>query len=591
MLVVEHIFNNTIEYRYERGVLLYRVVCLFYGFLWLYPSPRSQSTSVYITSISLHIANINGLFASRPRIPDGLAGCVSMTDISTILPHFPIGQYANLVPALEKHHVVTSDLLTLDIADLGKRTQLPLLDIKRLCNAVVEALHRDLGVAPGSVEGSASGLKTDGPDNRQPAKARSPKPNLQLRNSHHTLASKWRSISTLDPEMDRALGGGIPTGYISEITGESGAGKTQFLFSLLLAVQLPPPLGLGRPAMYISTEAALNTRRLLQILANNPVLQKASTDGCRPSLDGVLSVKTPDLEVQDQILHYQVPVEVERRNIGIIVLDSVAANYRAEFERGTSTRQSGGSNMAARSNHLVRLGMLLRNLAQKYNLAVVVSNQVADRFASVNSPAVPVWRQPVSHLPLQSQESPLASRSRPVAASAAADRRPFSAPLSSPTPGTLPGSGMAEPPPSLFAPPPPPPPHDMPAAGLGPPALLLDHQQRWFTGWGDDPDPSSFLSSGSSSLKTPSLGLVWSTQLAVRIALLRRPLYRTSRVDEDDASVIRSWRRWMKVVFAPHAPSSGAGVEGAVEFEILAAGLQGLKKDSRGKGKKERDEK
>src|SRR5690606_29343826 len=77
----------------------------------------------------------------------------------------------------------------------------------------------------------------------------------------------WPSlISTLDPDLDAALGGGIPTGRITEFAGESGAGKTQFLLSLCLAVQLPPPRGLARQALYISTESGLSTSRLAQML-------------------------------------------------------------------------------------------------------------------------------------------------------------------------------------------------------------------------------------------------------------------------------------------------------------------------------------
>ncbi|PYH81484.1 hypothetical protein BO82DRAFT_354513 [Aspergillus uvarum CBS 121591] len=52
--------------------------------------------------------------------------------------------------------------------------------------------------------------------------------------------------------------------------------------------------------------------------------------------------------------------------------------------------------------------------------------------------------------------------------------------------------------------------------------LSLVHQQRFFTGWGDTPqslfpgyDPGLWRSTS----KTPTLGLVWSTQIACRIAL------------------------------------------------------------------------
>lgn len=44
----------------------------------------------------------------------------------------------------------------------------------------------------------------------------------------------------------------------------------------------------------------------------------------------------------------------------------------------------------------------------------------------------------------------------------------------------------------------------------------------------------------------------------------------------------------MKVVFAPHAASSGPGVQDAVEFEIKGEGLAAVKK--KGKGVDEGDE-
>ena len=37
--------------------------------------------------------------------------------------------------------------------------------------------------------------------------------------------------------------------------------------------------------------------------------------------------------------------------------------------------------------------------------------------------------------------------------------------------------------------------------------------------------------------------------------------------------MLRKWRRWMKVVFAPHVAASGPGVQGAVEFEIRGMGI------------------
>ncbi|KAL2129340.1 hypothetical protein VTI74DRAFT_7922 [Chaetomium olivicolor] len=548
-----------------------------------------------------------------------------MTDLLRVLPTFPIGQFARLIPSLEKNGISTSDLLTLEAADIGKRTHLPLLDVKRLCTAVLDALHADLGIPnsalmppPRQARQPESGTEARPEDGDRPAPEKRDEQQAfarALRNTAASLSAQWQTISTLDPELDRALAGGIPAGYITEITGESGAGKTQFLLTLLLSVQLPPPHGLGRPALYISTEAPLSTRRLAQMLSANPLFQRLPPSE-RPSLDNIISTATPDLESQDHILTFQVPVEIERRGIGLLVLDSVAANYRAEFERSASAGQ--GSNMGARSAELVKLGMHLRDLAQRHNLAVVVSNQVADRFTGSggSSSGFANFKTPASSLPYQrhthtpgfrsTQESPLATRSRGPLPN-----------LPSDPPSSIPSRTVEEqPPPSPPLPPPPPayqpPPDNLPTHDQHQPThpvLLLDHQQRWFTGWGDSPFAFRFSSSSSSSssssyysspqpLKTPSLGLVWSTQISTRIALFRQPRhaharshYRPLDLGDDGASLggVRSlaagggWRRFMKVVFAAHAAETGPGLEQAREFEVWMGGLRSVGKERRGR--------
>ncbi|KAK4455633.1 putative dna repair protein rad57 protein [Podospora aff. communis PSN243] len=502
-----------------------------------------------------------------------------MTDLLRVLPQFPVGQFANYIPVLERHGVTTSDLLTLDAAEIGKRTHISLLDIQRLSNAVLAALHKDLGVAAPKLE-----QRHDlGPQAQLPVAVPT---DSKLKQTAASLATQWQTISTLDASFDHALGGGIPAGYVTEITGESGVGKTQFLLTLLLAVQLPPPHGLGKSALYISTEAALSTRRLAQILNANPTLKALNPDS-RPSLDNIMSQVTPDLESQDHILTFQVPIVVERRNIGLIVLDSVAANFRAEFERQAGQARS--SSMGARGAELVRLGMQLRELASKYNLAVVVANQVADRFNGAgvglgfktpNAPPSSCFRQ---------QSSPLATRSKAAVASHAGGKPSDAVIPVEPTSSMadlLPRSSNNDPGYSSLKPLPPTFPSEDPSSTIPPAALLLDHQQRWFTGWGDDP----YADYG---LKTPSLGLVWSTQISARIALFKRPSYHTGggmsrfavdddgeRYEEQAAPTVKSWRRWMKVVFAPHAAASAPGLNGKedepVEYEVTMGGVRAI---------------
>jgi DNA repair protein RAD57 len=250
----------------------------------------------------------------------------------------------------------------------------------------------------------------------------------------------------------------------------SGAGKTQLLLTLLLAAQLPPPHGLAKSAVYISTEAVLATNRLAQLLSSHPALASLPPED-KPSLSRVLSIQTPDLESQEHILRYQLPVAIKQHGVGLVILDSVAANYRAEFEKKGAG--GGAASMAKRGTQLVQLGALLRELARTEGIAVVVANQVADRFT----------------------RAPSAASSNAVSRTTSANSQ---------------GNGREHTPqPSMPS---------QPDVGLllSPDPLALDHQQKWFTGWGDNQyEPEH-------AQKTPSLGLVWTNQLACRIALLKK---------------------------------------------------------------------
>lgn len=134
-----------------------------------------------------------------------------MTDLIAVLPGFPTQQYVRLLPSLEKHQVTTADLLTQDCTEIAKRASLPILDVKRLCNAVLDALQASLGVKEDEqVEGNGD---QDGNTALRGTGA-------SLRRSGEALVSSWGTVSTLDEDLDRALGGGVPTGHITEVTGE-----------------------------------------------------------------------------------------------------------------------------------------------------------------------------------------------------------------------------------------------------------------------------------------------------------------------------------------------------------------------------------
>ncbi|CZT19851.1 related to RAD57 protein [Ramularia collo-cygni] len=424
-----------------------------------------------------------------------------MTNILTVLPDFDTSPYTHILPSLEKALVSTADLLTLDAVDIAKRAQVPPGEVKKLADALLNALHTD---APADDAGAAA---------------------KSAPHSCVDVARRWATISTLDDDLDHALGGGIALGQLTEIVGESAAGKTQLLLTLLLAAQLPSSRPRGseqRSALYISTEAPLSTARLTQILKKHPKLSDLSVDE-RPSLNRIHSTHIHDLEAQEHIIRYQVPVAIQKHNVGLLVIDSIAANYRAEFDKGRAG--NGAESMAKRSIQLVRTGALLQNIARTYNVAVVVANQVADRFLRVES----TLQAPSQATQGTRQGSPAHSIGNTRSASTQ--------------------------PPSTFS-----------VLSTDDP-LALDHQQRFFTGWGDDPSITN--------IKTPSLGLVWTNQLATRIALLKEPVYEDKIYAAGDERNLIGWTRSCKVVF-----SAWCG-EGNTVFEIWEGGIRSISSSGR----------
>ena len=302
----------------------------------------------------------------------------------------------------------------------------------------------------------------------------------------------------------------------------SAVGKTQFLLTLLLSVQLPSPRGLGKSALYISTESPLQTTRLAQILTAHPALSTLP-ESQRPSLTRIQSTHIHDVEAQEHILRYQVPVAIRKQNVGLLIIDSIAANYRAEFDK--SKARKGAESFAKRSAQLLKLGALLRSIAHDLNIAIVVANQVADRFTTV---------EPSSQALRVSQST---QRSRP--ASPPQSRIATAMPMSS---GVPPDSSSG---PQMLS-------TDDP--------LALDHQQRFFSGWGDDPAAENF--------KTPSLGLTWTNQLATRIALLKEPIYEDKNYQPGEDRNICGWKRTAKVVFGAWCG------EGVTDYDIWEGGIR-----------------
>ena len=69
----------------------------------------------------------------------------------------------------------------------------------------------------------------------------------------------------------------------------------------------------------------------------------------------------------ENLLTNQVPHLMSMRKVRLVIIDSVAAIFRADFNQ---------KQVFARARHLCSIGSRLRDLAAKYSAAVVVVNQV-----------------------------------------------------------------------------------------------------------------------------------------------------------------------------------------------------------------------
>ena len=119
-----------------------------------------------------------------------------MTNLLTVLPEFDVKPYTHLLPSLEKALISTADLLTLDAIEVGKRASLPTGELKKLSEALLEALHSGIDISK-RYESSYDGGKLD-----------------------ESCSLSCGTISTLDGRLDAILGGGITSGYLTEIVGE-----------------------------------------------------------------------------------------------------------------------------------------------------------------------------------------------------------------------------------------------------------------------------------------------------------------------------------------------------------------------------------
>jgi DNA repair protein RadA len=168
-------------------------------------------------------------------------------------------------------------------------------------------------------------------------------------------------ITTGSSQLDDLLGDGIYTGEITEISGEFASGKTQICFQLAVNVQLSKEKGgIEGTVYYIDTEGTFSSTRIAQIANERGFNAKAI-------LKNIAVTRTYN---SDHLMFLIQNAEelIIKRNVKLFIIDSIAAHFRAEY--------TGDENLVKRQQVVMRLAETLKHLVDKFDIAIVVTNQV-----------------------------------------------------------------------------------------------------------------------------------------------------------------------------------------------------------------------
>ena len=181
--------------------------------------------------------------------------------------------------------------------------------------------------------------------------------------AHEEKRKELFHITTGSKNLDNLLGGkGIQTKAITEAFGAFGSGKTQLALSLAVGVQLPVEQGgANGKAVYIDTEGTFRPNRVRQFAEG----LEANADKV---LKNILVARAFNSDHQMLLLEKIAELIKDGEPIKLVIIDSLTAHFRAEY--------SGRGQLADRQQKLNKYLHNLMKVAEQYNLAIYVTNQV-----------------------------------------------------------------------------------------------------------------------------------------------------------------------------------------------------------------------
>ncbi|MDD5133063.1 MAG: DNA repair and recombination protein RadA [Candidatus Nanoarchaeia archaeon] len=198
-------------------------------------------------------------------------------------------------------------------------------------------------------------------------------------------SEKTERITTGSKALDKLLGGGIETGTITECYGAFSSGKSQIAHQIAVNAQLPKEKGgINGAVVFLDTESTFRPERIKQLaeaqgLDFTEILKNIRVARCFNSDHQVLlTEKISEL------------VEKEGLPVKLIIVDSLMSLFRSDY--------IGRGSLADRQQKINKHIHTLQRLANMYNLAVYVTNQVmAKPDTFFGDPTEPVGGHIVGH--------------------------------------------------------------------------------------------------------------------------------------------------------------------------------------------------
>lgn len=224
--------------------------------------------------------------------------------------------------------------------------------VERLLAADLELLARDVGLDHAKLQRLALELALASTQGARTA-----------RELHAAHLAQNAVLSTGVAPLDALLGGGLQTGEVCELVGPPGGGKTGLCLAAC-AAQAETAFS----ALYLDTASGFRARRLHELLRQQRRPKHARDDllGRRLRVSAVarLVPLVEELEALEAALDAPQP-DAFHASLRLLVVDSVFSAVVAE---------GAGSSKSAAGAQLARLQQLLRRLAARHRLAILVTN-------------------------------------------------------------------------------------------------------------------------------------------------------------------------------------------------------------------------